>query len=238
MSAALHVGVVTFPGSNGDHDALSSLEQDLGYDVRAIDYRESELGEIDAVVLPGGFSYGDALRCGAIARFSPIMGAVRSFAHAGGAVLGICNGFQVLCEAHLLPGALLRNASLRFHCFAVQVVIEQTDTAWTKGIVANAVLTLPVAHGEGAYYIDAEGLETLEANRQIVARYCDLDGNVVAAANRNGSVANIAAICNAGRNVVGMMPHPERATNALVGGTDGLQILQSLMSESLLTNAP
>lgn len=231
MSAALHVGVVTFPGSNGDHDALSSLEQDLGYDVRAIDYRESQLGEIDAVVLPGGFSYGDALRCGAIARFSPIMGAVRSFAEAGGAVLGICNGFQVLCEAHLLPGALVRNASLRFHCFSVQIVIENTDTPWTKGMSVNTVLTLPVAHGEGAYHIDADGLAMLHAHRQIVARYSDRDGNVVAAANRNGSVDNIAAICNEGRNVVGMMPHPERATNALIGGTNGLQILRSLMAD-------
>lgn len=229
MSATPTVAVVTFPGSNGDHDALHSLEFDLGYQVRAIDYRESELGGVDAVVLPGGFSYGDALRCGAIARFSPVMGSVREFAESGGPVLGICNGFQVLCEAHLLTGALLRNASLRFHCFPVQVVIEQSDTAWTRHVPAGTVLTLPVAHGEGAFYIDAAGLTALEANRQIVARYCDLDGDVVASANFNGSVANIAAICNVGRNVVGMMPHPERATNSLVGGDDGLQILRSLV---------
>ena len=229
MSETPSVGVVTFPGSNGDHDALHSLEFDLGYQVRAIDYRESELGDIDAVVLPGGFSYGDALRCGAIARFSPVMASVREFAESGGSVLGICNGFQVLCEAHLLPGALLRNASLRFHCFPVQILIEQSDTAWTQHVQPGTVLTLPVAHGEGAYYIDADGLATLEANRQVVARYCDVDGNVVAPANLNGSVASIAAICNAGRNVVGMMPHPERATNSLVGGEDGLRILRSLV---------
>lgn len=227
------VAVVTFPGSNGDHDALHSLEFDLGYQVRAIDYRESDLGEIDAVVLPGGFSYGDALRCGAIARFSPVMAAVREFSEAGGPVLGICNGFQVLCEAHLLPGALLRNASLRFHCFLQGIVIEQSDTAWTRHTPAGTVLTLPVAHGEGSYYIDADELATLEENRQVIARYCDVDGNVVASANLNGSVANIAAICNEGRNVVGMMPHPERATNSLVGGDDGLQILRSLVEQRI-----
>lgn len=229
MSATPTVGVVTFPGSNGDHDALHSLEHDLGYNVRAIDYRESDLRGVEAVVLPGGFSYGDALRCGAIARFSPVMASVREFAESGGPVLGICNGFQVLCEAHLLPGALLRNASLRFHCFSVQVLIERSDTAWTQHIPSAAVLTLPVAHGEGAFYIDADGLAILEANRQIVARYCDANGHAVASANPNGSIANIAAICNEGRNVVGMMPHPERATNLLVGGDDGLQILRSLV---------
>lgn len=237
MSATPTVAVVTFPGSNGDHDALHSLEHDLGYNVRAIDYRESDLGGVEAVVLPGGFSYGDALRCGAIARFSPVMASVREFSESGGPVLGICNGFQVLCEAHLLPGALLRNASLRFHCFQVQVVIQRADTAWTQHIASGAVLTLPVAHGEGAFYIDADGLAILEANSQIVARYCDANGQVVPSANLNGSIANIAAICNQGRNVVGMMPHPERATNLLVGGDDGLQILRSLVEGRVPANA-
>ena len=237
MNATPTVGVITFPGSNGDHDALSSLEHDLGYRVRAIDYRETALGEVDALVLPGGFAYGDALRCGAIARFAPVMDAVRAFADAGKPILGICNGFQVLCEAHLLPGALLRNASLRFHCFRVQVVVEQNDTAWTRDIAPGTVLTLPVAHGEGAYYIDGAGLDRLEANRQVVARYCDEQGNIVESANRNGSVASIAAICNEARNIVGMMPHPERATNALVGGDDGLAILRSLVSDRVLAHA-
>ncbi|HEU0164595.1 MAG TPA: phosphoribosylformylglycinamidine synthase subunit PurQ [Thermomicrobiales bacterium] len=231
------VGVITFPGSNGDHDALYSLEHDLGYEVRAIDYRETDLGSLDAVVLPGGFAYGDALRCGAIARFAPVMGSVREFAEAGNPVLGICNGFQVLCEAHLLPGALLRNASLQFHCFTVNFKVEQADTAWTRGVTPGEILTLPVAHGEGSYFIEPDRLAELERNRQIVARYVDANGNRTAEANPNGSVASIAAICNAGRNVVGLMPHPERATNALVGGDHGLRILRSLVVASELAAA-
>jgi len=229
MSDSVKVGVILFPGGNGDHDALYSLEHDLGYEVRGVDYRETSLDGLDAVVLPGGFSYGDHLRCGAIARFAPVMGSVREMAEAGKPVLGICNGFQVLCEAHLLPGALLRNASLRFHSFDVFVKIEGAPTAWTQDVPVGTVLRLPVAHGEGAYYIDAEGLATLEANGQIVARYCEADGTVSEAANRNGSVAGIAAVCNAGRNVVGLMPHPERATNALIGNDDGRRLLRSLV---------
>ncbi len=234
MSGVPRIAVVSFPGSNGDHDTLNSLQNDLDYDVRALDYRESDLGDVDAVVLPGGFSYGDALRCGAIARFSPVMAAVKAFAESGGPVLGICNGFQVLCEAHMLPGALLRNESLRFHCFKTHIVVEQTDTTWTTAIRRGEVLTLPVAHGEGAYYIDTAGLAQLEDNNQILARYCDEDGHVTQEANRNGSIGNIAAICNGIRNVVGMMPHPERATNSLVGGIDGLRILQGLVVRSAL----
>jgi phosphoribosylformylglycinamidine synthase len=231
------VGVVTFPGSNGDHDALYSLEHDLGYEVRSIDYRETELGPLDAIVLPGGFAYGDALRCGAIARFAPVMGPVREFAEAGHPVLGICNGFQVLCEARLLPGALLRNASLQFHCFTVNFKVEQSDTPWTRGITPGEILTLPVAHGEGSYFIEPDRLAELERNRQIVARYVDAYGDVSSGSNPNGSVASIAAICNAGRNVVGLMPHPERATNSLVGGDDGLQILRSLVAPNELAAA-
>lgn len=229
MNAAFTVGVVSFPGSNGDHDAIHAFEQQIGVAVRPIDHRETDLTGVDAVVLPGGFSYGDALRCGAIARFAPVMNPIRAFADAGGPVLGICNGFQILCEAHLLPGALLRNRSLRFHCFLASVRVEQTDTAWTRAVDAGSLLTLPVAHGEGAYFIDEAGLARLEANNQVVARYCDPDGTLSGAANPNGSVGNIAAICNERRNVVGVMPHPERAADPVIGGTDGARLLRSVL---------
>ena len=225
----MHIGVISFPGSNGDHDALANLEVDLGVTVRRVDYRETSLTGLDAVVLPGGFSYGDALRCGAIARFAPVMEQVQTAAAAGMPVLGICNGFQVLCEAHMLPGALLRNKTLRFHCNWTHIRIEQTETPWTRALAEGDVLRLPVAHGEGAYFIGDEGLERLEANGQIVARYTDEDGNVTPEANANGSVANIAAVANESRNVVGIMPHPERATNDLVGGADGLRLLTSIL---------
>ncbi len=237
MNAAFTVGVVSFPGSNGDHDAIHAFEHQVGVGVRAIDYRESDLDGVDAIVLPGGFSYGDALRCGAIARFAPVMTSIRAFADAGGPVLGICNGFQILCEAHLLPGALLRNQSLRFHCFLATVRVEQADTSWTRGVAEDSILALPVAHGEGAYFIDAAGLTELEANNQVVARYCDADGTLSPVANPNGSVGSIAAICNARRNVVGIMPHPERASDPLIGGTDGVRLLRSVLlaGESVLT---
>lgn len=226
----MHIGVISFPGSNGDHDALANLEADLGVTVRRVDYRETTLAGLDAVVLPGGFSYGDALRCGAIARFAPIMTEVQDAAEDGMPILGMCNGFQVLTESHLLPGALLRNETLRFHCFRADIRIENNTTAWTNALEIGDVLNLPVAHGEGAYYIDDEGLKELEANDQIVARYCEPDGTVTREANRNGSVANIAAVSNAQGNVVGIMPHPERATNELVGGADGLRLLRSVLS--------
>jgi len=229
MSAEFTVGVVSFPGSNGDHDAVHAFEQQIGVAVRPIDYREKDLDGVDAVVLPGGFSYGDALRCGAIARFAPVMAPIRAFADAGGPVLGICNGFQILCEAHLLPGALLRNQSLRFHCFLSTIRVEQVDTVWTRGIQENGFLTLPVAHGEGAYFIDQASLARLEANKQVVARYCEPDGTLSEAANPNGSVGSIAAICNEGRNVVGVMPHPERAADPITGGTDGVRLLCSVL---------
>ncbi len=225
----MHIGVISFPGSNGDHDALANLEADLGVTVRRVDYRETSLTGLDAIVLPGGFSYGDALRCGAIARFAPVMQQVQTAAAAGMPVLGICNGFQVLCEAHMLPGALLRNKTLRFHCNWTHIRIEQTETPWTRALAEGDVLRLPVAHGEGAYFIGDEGLERLEANGQVVARYTDEGGNVTPEANANGSVANIAAVSNESRNVVGIMPHPERATNDLVGGADGLRLLRSIL---------
>jgi phosphoribosylformylglycinamidine synthase subunit PurQ / glutaminase len=226
----MHIGVISFPGSNGDHDALANLEADLGVTVRRVDYRETTLAGLDAVVLPGGFSYGDALRCGAIARFAPIMTEVQKAAEDGMPILGMCNGFQVLTESHLLPGALLRNETLRFHCFRANIRIENNTTSWTNALEIGDVLNLPVAHGEGAYYIDDEGLRELEANNQIVARYCEPDGTVTPRANRNGSVANIAGVSNAEGNVVGLMPHPERATNELVGGADGLRLLRSVLS--------
>ncbi len=230
MSGTVTVGVVSFPGSNGDHDAMYAFEHQIGMTVRAIDYRETSLHGIDAVVLPGGFSYGDALRCGAIARFAPVMAPLRAFADSGGPVLGICNGFQILCEAHLLPGALLRNQSLRFHCFRTPIRIEQADTPWTRGVEQGTVLTLPVAHGEGSYFIDGAGLAELHANGQVVARYCEPDGTLSDRANANGSVDHIAAICNRQRNVVGLMPHPERAADPVLGGADGARLLRSVVA--------
>ena len=233
MSSQPTIGVISFPGSNGDHDALYAFEHEAGTAVRSIDYREEGLAGVDAVVLPGGFSYGDALRCGAIARFSPVMTAVRSFAEAGGPVLGICNGFQVLCEAHLLPGALLRNRSLRFHCYWSYVRFEQTSTPWTSSLTDGDVLRMPVAHGDGAYFAEDAELRRMETNGQIIARYVDDQGNLSDDVNPNGSVGNIAAICNEQHNVVGIMPHPERACSALTGGADGLRFLRSVLDATV-----
>lgn len=224
------VGVISFPGSNGDHDALHAFGHDLGLPTRLVDYRETDLASFAALVVPGGFSYGDYLRCGAIARFAPVVEPLRAFAARGGPVLGICNGFQVLTEAHLLPGALLRNKSLRFHCHWTHLRIEQTRTAWTGDMQEGQVIHLPIAHGEGAYFADSETLTELEATGRVVARYCDEDGVVSEAANPNGSVHNIAAIANPAGNVVGLMPHPERATNRSIGGDDGLLVLRSVLS--------
>lgn len=224
----MHVGVVSFPGSNGDHDALANFEADLGVTVRRVDYREESLAGLDAVVLPGGFSYGDALRCGAIARFAPVMTELQKAAENGMPILGICNGFQVLCEAHILPGVLQRNKTLNFHCNWENVRFENVTTAWTNNLEDGQVLRLPIAHGEGAYFIDNEGLAELEANGQVVARYSDPQGKVTEAAN--GAIKAIAAISNKAGNVVGLMPHPERATNDLVGGSDGLIMLRSLLN--------
>ncbi len=224
----MHVGVISFPGSNGDHDALANLESELDVSVRRVDYRETSLAGLDAVVLPGGFSYGDSLRCGAIARFAPVMEALQKAATDGMPILGICNGFQILCEAQILPGALLRNKTLRFHCYWTHLKFENVTTAWTNNVEQGQVLRLPIAHGEGAYFIDAENLERLEANGQVVARYSDADGVVTAAAN--GAVNSIAAVSNETGNVVGLMPHPERATSELTGGADGLIMLKSLLS--------
>lgn len=224
------VGVITFPGSNGDTDARDALRDDVGLPARLVDYRETDLSGFDAIVLPGGFSYGDHLRCGAIARFAPVMQSLAEFARRGGPILGICNGFQILTEAHLLPGAMLRNKTLRFHCFWTHIRIESGTTAWTADMSAGEVLRLPIAHGDGAYFVDDTTLKRLEANGQVVARYCTPDGIVSDDANRNGSVAGVAAVANEAGNVVGLMPHPERASNQLIGGTDGLRILRSAMA--------
>jgi phosphoribosylformylglycinamidine synthase len=224
------IGVITFPGSNGDHDALWALRENVGVAARLVDYRETELSGFGGIVLPGGFSYGDYLRCGAIARFAPVMASLRAFAARGGPVLGICNGFQILTEAHLLPGALLRNRSLRFHCHWSHIRIERSDTAWTERLVPGEVLRLPIAHGEGGYFAQRETLERLEGEGLVVARYCDAQGNISLESNPNGSVLAIAAITNPQRNIVGLMPHPERAADCLIGGDDGLRLLRAVLA--------
>ena len=219
--------VVVFPGSNCDHDAHYAAEQVLGQQAELIWHKDTSLRGADVVVLPGGFAHGDYLRTGAIARFSPIMQEVKKFAAAGGPVLGICNGFQVLLEAGLLPGAMLRNRDLHFHCEHVYVSIEQTDTPFTLAAERGRRLRIPIAHGEGNYFADAEVVQKLERNRQVVFRYVDASGAVTDAGNPNGSVNNIAGICNEARNVVGLMPHPERACELAVGSADGLVLFES-----------
>jgi phosphoribosylformylglycinamidine synthase I len=229
-------GVVVFPGSNCDHDAYYALGQVLHQPVEFLWHQSEQLSGFDAIILPGGFSYGDYLRTGAIARFSPVMRAVEKFARGGGLVLGICNGFQILCEAGLLPGALVRNAGLRFICRPVHVRVETTDTPFTAGARRGQVLEMPIAHSEGNYFCDAATLAELERNQQIVFRYTTPEGREDAAANPNGSLANIAGICSRERNVVGLMPHPERAVETALGSSDGLVIFHSLI-ESLARRA-
>jgi len=213
------IAVVVFPGSNDDRDAALALE-DLGAEPTLVWHAEPELADVRAVVLPGGFSYGDYLRCGAIARFAPVMGAVASFAAEGGLVLGICNGFQILCEAGLLPGALRPNASLSFVCRDVDLVVERADTPFTSRCEPGQGLTIPVKHGEGCYFADGPLLAHLEANGQIAMRYED---------NPNGSIGGIAAVTNEARNVLGLMPHPEHAVDPLLGSSDGAFVLGSLV---------
>jgi phosphoribosylformylglycinamidine synthase I len=229
----MRFAVVTFPGSNGDHDALMAIRLGLGHAAELVWYTETDLSRFDCIIIPGGFSYGDYLRAGALARFAPVMSAVAREAAAGKPILGICNGFQILTEARLLPGALLRNASLEFVCDWVWVRVEQTRTPWTSQLAPGTLLRLPIAHGEGRYYVEAEQLVALEANGQVVFRYVDADGSPTADANPNGSVANIAGVCNERGNVVGLMPHPERAYDRFVGGDDGLRILASVLSVGL-----
>jgi phosphoribosylformylglycinamidine synthase I len=222
--------VIVFPGSNCDHDAYHATKHVLGQDAEFVWHKETDLKGADAVILPGGFAHGDYLRTGAIARFSPIMPSVVEFARRGGPVLGICNGFQILLEAGLLPGAMLRNRDLKYHCEHVIVRVEQTDTPFTLQTSRGQRLRLPIAHGEGNYYADAEVLQQLEAQRRVVFRYCDERGDVTEAANPNGSVNNIAGICSEGRNVVGLMPHPERACEGPLGSADGLVMLESVVT--------
>ncbi|MDP6579420.1 MAG: phosphoribosylformylglycinamidine synthase subunit PurQ [Vicinamibacterales bacterium] len=222
--------VIEFPGSNCDHDAYHATKHVLGQEAEFIWHKDTDLAGADVVILPGGFSYGDYLRTGAIARFSPVMTRVREFADAGGPVIGICNGFQVLLEAGLLEGALLRNRRLKFLCQHVHVRVEQTDTPFTCGGAEGQVLKLPIAHGEGNYHAGPETIAALEANRQVIFRYCSPDGVTTEAANPNGSHASIAGVCNAGRNVVGLMPHPERACESALGSVDGLVVLESVVS--------
>lgn len=223
-------GVVTFPGSNDDHDALYVVDHVLGEAAVPLWHKDPDLHGVDCVILPGGFSYGDYLRCGALARFSPVMESVAAFAGAGGLVLGICNGFQVLCEAGLLPGALIRNRRLRFVCARVHVRLENTETPFTCRCTRSEVLSIPIKHGEGCYVADAATLERLEANHQVVLRYVDASGRATADANPNGSLNNIAGIVNAKRNVFGLMPHPEHAAERLLGGEDGLKLFQSVLA--------
>jgi phosphoribosylformylglycinamidine synthase len=224
----MKVGVVVFPGSNCDHDAYYALEHEVGVETVFLFHKSHDLESVDAIVLPGGFSYGDYLRCGAIARFSPIMTEVVKFAEAGGPVIGICNGFQILCEAGLLPGSLLRNRDLRFISKHVFIRTSNNRTIFTRSLAEGEVLRVPIAHGEGNYYADPATLDELVSGDRIVFQYCDADGNVTEEANPNGSQLNIAGIVNAKGNVLGMMPHPERACAAILGSTDGAGIFRSL----------
>lgn len=221
--------IVVFPGSNCDHDAYHAATQVLGQSANLIWHKDTSLRGADVVILPGGFAHGDYLRTGAMARFSPIMPAIKAFAERGGPVIGICNGFQILLESGLLPGAMLRNRELKYRCEHLYIRVDQIDTPFSGRAQAGQVLRIPIGHGEGNYYADADVLARLESNRQVVFRYCSPVGQVDDAANPNGSVHNIAGICNERRNVVGMMPHPERACEPLLGGTDGLVILRSVI---------
>jgi len=222
-------GVVVFPGSNCDHDAYHAIGKVLGQPVEFIWHQSERVDGFDAIVLPGGFAYGDYLRTGAIARFSPVMRAVERFARQGGLVLGICNGFQILLEAGLLPGAMLPNTGLRFVCRQVYIRVETTATPFTAAARVGQMLEMPVAHGEGNYFCDATTLAELEQNGQIVFRYTTPEGRETKEANPNGSLANIAGICNRERNVLGLMPHPERASEARLGSEDGLVIFRSMV---------
>lgn len=221
-------GIIVFPGSNCDHDAYHVISKQVGQPVDFIWHRDTNLSSYDAVIIPGGFSYGDYLRAGALARFSPVMESVKKFAASGRLVLGICNGFQILCESGLLPGALIRNRDLHFICEHVYVRVESSDTPFTNELQPGTALKMPIAHAEGNYVCDDETLEELQRSDRIIFRYCDAEGNVTTAANPNGARDNIAGICNSSRNVLGLMPHPERACEDLLGSIDGRDIFRSL----------
>jgi phosphoribosylformylglycinamidine synthase I len=229
-------GVIVFPGSNCDHDAFHAVADVLHKPVGFIWHQSEDLGGADALILPGGFAYGDYLRTGAIARFSPVMKAVEKFAKAGGPVLGICNGFQILLEAGLLPGAVMRNSGLRYICRHVNIRIEQTDTPFTNAARPGQILRIPIAHNDGNYTMDEASLRELERHRQILFRYTSADGKDDAAGNPNGSLRNIAGVCNVQRNVAGLMPHPERAVESVLDSADGLVIMKSMV-EALVGTA-
>ena len=225
----MRFAVDVFPGTWSDHDSQYALRDVMGHEAALVWHRESDLSGYDAIVLPGGFSYGDYLRAGAIARFSPVMQAVVREAEAGKPVIGVCNGFQVLCEAHLLPGALMRNEHLQYRCEWVHLLTENATSAWTAACEPGQVLRIPVSHGEGRYFADDATLDELERSGRVAFRYCTAEGEMAPEANPNGSVRNIAGIVNERGNVLGMMPHPERAVEALMGGEDGLPIWRSVL---------
>lgn len=224
------IGVIVFPGSNCDHDAYHAMKHVMNAKTTFLWHKDKEIGDLDLVIVPGGFSYGDYLRSGAIARFSPIMEAVQDYVRKGFPVLGICNGFQILLEAGLLPGAMLHNAKLRFVCKNVNIRVENNKSLFTSGMKEGTVLNVPVSHGEGNYFIEDEGLAELKENDQIAFRYCDVDGNQTKEANFNGSVDSIAGITNKQGNVLGMMPHPERAMEPLLGSSDGIPFFESVFN--------
>ena len=223
-------GVIVFPGSNCDHDSYNVIKHVLGQSCEFVWHEDVNLSGFDCIIIPGGFSYGDYLRTGAIASLSPIMDSVEKFASRGGPVIGTCNGFQILVEAGLLPGVLIRNSSLMFVCRWVNIRVENNQTVFTGNLKAGDVLRMPVAHGEGSYYCTGDVLKSLEENSQIVFRYCDGEGRVTQESNPNGSVENIAGICNKAGNVLGMMPHPERCSEDILGGSDGRFIFESVVS--------
>ncbi|MEO0805029.1 MAG: phosphoribosylformylglycinamidine synthase subunit PurQ [Cyanobacteria bacterium J06643_4] len=230
----MNFGVIVFPGANCDRDVAYVLRDLLGQPTKMIWHEDSDLSDIDVVVVPGGFSYGDYLRCGAIAQFSPAMRATVEHANLGKPVMGICNGFQVLTEMGLLPGALVRNRDLHFVCDRTPLTVERTDLPWTQNYKKGQIITVPIAHGEGCYFAEPDTIKSLEDNNQVLFRYCDASGAVTDQANPNGSVGNIAGICNKAGNVLGMMPHPERASDAVIGGTDGLALFEGLVQSALI----
>lgn len=227
---AVSIGIIVFPGSNCDHDAYYALKHELGVDTRFIWHKETEMDSVDGIVIPGGFSYGDYLRSGAIARFSPVMKEVEKFAENGGPVLGICNGFQVLLEAGLLPGTMMHNEQLKFSCRMIHISCKNSNTLFTSGIDRSRVLKLPIAHGEGNYFASDDELKRLYDQNQIVFTYTDENGNPTPDANPNGSVENIAGVCNQKGNILGMMPHPERAVDPTLGSDDGKIILNTMLN--------
>ncbi len=230
----MRFGVIIFPGSNCDHDSYYALNAVAGQPARMLWHESSDLEGVEAVIVPGGFAYGDYLRTGAIAKFAPIMQSVKTFAGQGGLVIGICNGFQILCEAGLLPGALMRNAGLKYICKQVHLRVETTSTPFTHDLQRGSVLQMPIGHMEGNYFADAETLAELRKQDRVVFRYATPDGEITADANPNGSLDNIAGICNAGRNVLGMMPHPDRSSEAMLGSADGLKIFQAMISAAVV----